>query len=511
MLPIELELVNFLSYRNPPPLSFEEIRIGCISGSNHAGKTSILDAITWVLWGRARLEGDKTHRLFVHQGQNHTRVSLIFAHREQRYKVTRQWRADRGSSGRSTLDLEQWNRETNTWGIISERTIPATQDQIKRLLNLEYETFINTAFLRQGRADEFTTKTADQRKRILSNILNLSDWAKLEQMAKDQRSVFENQIQYLQGQIDMLEQNLEGRREYLHEQERVTTELLDVKRQLSEIIEKNKEQDHIRIHIDLLVNMADNVCPTCHQTLEQEQKENLIREFQAKIHVVDSEQYREKQDFLTKKRDELVGRLASSNHQLEIFEDMRIQLTQCRETIAEHERERDEYRDLIQAFSRRGVPAMIIKNVLPPLENAANELLHKMTEGRLHLRFETERQRQDGDVKETLEIMITDELGCRPYELFSGGEAFRINFAIRIALSKLLASWNDTQLRCLFIDEGFGTQDAQGREYLVEAINGIKDEFDLILVITHIEELKEAFPHRIEVWKTSDGSQFQLV
>jgi exonuclease SbcC len=85
-----------------------------------------------------------------------------------------------------------------------------------------------------------------------------------------------------------------------------------------------------------------------------------------------------------------------------------------------------------------------------------------------------------------------------------------VNFAIRLALSRLLARRAGAQLRTLFIDEGFGTQDTQGRERLVEAIHAIQDEFDLILVITHIEELKEAFPARIEVTKTDAGSQVEM-
>ena len=61
------------------------------------------------------------------------------------------------------------------------------------------------------------------------------------------------------------------------------------------------------------------------------------------------------------------------------------------------------------------------------------------------------------------------------------------------------------------IDEGFGSQDSQGRDRLIQAITTIQDDFDLILVITHIEELKEAFPARIEVTKTSDGSVIELI
>ena len=133
-----------------------------------------------------------------------------------------------------------------------------------------------------------------------------------------------------------------------------------------------------------------------------------------------------------------------------------------------------------------------------------------MTDGRMHVQFNTQRTTLKGDVVETLGISISDELGPRSYELYSGGEAFRVNFAIRIALSKLLAHRAGAQLQTLVIDEGFGTQDAQGRERLVEAINAIRDDFARILVITHIDELRDAFPARIDVVKTAQGSRVYI-
>ncbi|MBT9142336.1 MAG: Nuclease SbcCD subunit C [Dehalococcoidia bacterium] len=90
------------------------------------------------------------------------------------------------------------------------------------------------------------------------------------------------------------------------------------------------------------------------------------------------------------------------------------------------------------------------------------------------------------------------------------GESFRINLALRIALSRLLARRAGAPLPTLIIDEGFGTQDAAGRGKLVEAINSIQDDFERIIVITHIEELKDAFPVRIEVTKTDEGSTITI-
>lgn len=174
------------------------------------------------------------------------------------------------------------------------------------------------------------------------------------------------------------------------------------------------------------------------------------------------------------------------------------------------EQERRTYTTLAQAFGKRGVQALLIEAALPELQQETNHLLARLTDNRLALLMETQRETRRGSLEETLELKVADELGTRSYELFSGGEAFRINFALRVALAKLLAGRSGAPLRTLFIDEGFGTQDAQGRDRLVDAIRSIQEEFELILVITHIEELKEAFPVRIEVNKDESGSTFRL-
>jgi exonuclease SbcC len=95
--------------------------------------------------------------------------------------------------------------------------------------------------------------------------------------------------------------------------------------------------------------------------------------------------------------------------------------------------------------------------------------------------------------------------------MFSGGEAFRVNFAIRLALSEVLARRKGARLQTLIIDEGFGSQDSQGRQRLVEAIKQVQSDFAKILVITHLEELKDAFPTRIEVEKTGGSSTIRVI
>ncbi len=166
------------------------------------------------------------------------------------------------------------------------------------------------------------------------------------------------------------------------------------------------------------------------------------------------------------------------------------------------------YQELEVAFGRQGVQAMLIDTLLPKVEDTANELLARMTDGRMHMKLETQRERRGGQggAIETLDITISDELGARAYELFSGGEAFRINLALRIALSKELARRRGAPLPTLFIDEGFGTQDASGRDRILDVMGAIQDDFEQIFVITHLEDLKDAFPVHIQVEKDERGA-----
>ncbi|KAA3598086.1 MAG: hypothetical protein DWQ06_13395 [Calditrichaeota bacterium] len=152
-------------------------------------------------------------------------------------------------------------------------------------------------------------------------------------------------------------------------------------------------------------------------------------------------------------------------------------------------------------FSKNGIPALIIENEIEQIEVEANEILSRLTNGTTALVFQTQRETKGGEFRESLDIIISDVLGSRNYELYSGGESFRIDFALRVAISKVLAQRAGTRLQTLVIDEGFGTQDDEGLENLIEAINSIKDDFEKILIVTHLESLKNVFPVRLEVEK----------
>jgi exonuclease SbcC len=169
---------------------------------------------------------------------------------------------------------------------------------------------------------------------------------------------------------------------------------------------------------------------------------------------------------------------------------------------------------LERGFGKDGVPALLIEQALPEVETRANEILDRLSDGQMSIRFRSQTGYKDKkrvDLRETLDIQISDGAGPRDYEMYSGGEAFRVNFAIRLALSQVLAARKGARLQTLVIDEGFGSQDLQGRQRLIEAINLVKNDFEKVLLITHLDELKDAFPTRIEVEKSERGSVVRVI
>lgn len=200
---------------------------------------------------------------------------------------------------------------------------------------------------------------------------------------------------------------------------------------------------------------------------------------------------------------------------LQYLEDLAEEYAQSQTELKDMRRQYRVYKELGNAFGKNGIQTLMIENALPQLEAETNQILSRLTGNQFHVQFLTQKARkgskkQAAKLIDTLDILIADAQGTRSYETYSGGEAFRINFSIRLALAKLLAHRSGMALQMLVIDEGFGTQDAEGCARLIAAINAIADDFACILAVTHIAQFKEAFQSRIEVYKGKQGSQIRI-
>lgn len=852
MIPLQLTLKNFLSYRDEVSIDLSPIRIACLSGDNGAGKSALLDAMTWALWGKARSNNDRD---MVSINAAEMEVTYAFRLGDREYRVFRR-RSFAGAS-KHTVEVDVRAIGDTAWSSMTGDSVSHTQRKINHLLSLEYDTFIHSAFILQGKADAFTEKSPTERKKILGEILNLQEYDVLAKSARDRANTLGRELASIHGQMgelddqlvvrqvveeeltitgqrltelgqqldlaalreqslavqlrehDMYQQQIvegsqretretaardserarrdgqirerdqlvetvahadeiehgwaelqrwhaevvrlnelaRGDQEFqrtihaaereidgeratiqraadrhqqaaqaardalaLCEQQRirlaelttridavgdagaslaqVASDLDRLRQKYAGLTSENKQlaiqNEEITANLELL-KIEDADCPTCHRPLSDHDREhvrdNLLRDADTirRRHKANTEQLaeikvqgdalRKEQQALEKTLRELSGHRAlvtqiteelkredgiraqlaedeqaharalklldtetfaeparqrlliarteqqklgydprvaaeAAKHERDLqpfaerktaLDRARADISRCDAVIAEMDKNiaameanlaetsralhllrkehpidpdlrdralaatdeverfrreksaleqeqgrlggrirdldalqerRDELdvkateieldesaaRILGEAFGRNGIQALVIESVLPELEDEANELLRKMSNGQLEVSIRTQKQALSTDkVIETLDIEIRDEAGKRPYQLYSGGEAFRINFAVRVALSKLLARRAGASIDMLVIDEGFGTQDSQGRDGLIEALHSIEADFQTILVITHIGEIRDMFPSRIDVVKTDRGSQVVVV
>ena len=860
MIPQRLSVRNFLCYReNVPTLDFQGIHVACLCGQNGHGKSALLDAVTWCLWGEAR---GKTQDDLISYGADECRVELEFLSRDTSYRVIRSRSRAGGRRRQGVSDLQFQVLGSDAAIAITGDHIRETQAKIEQTIGMDYDAFINSAFLLQGRADEFTNKTPADRKAVLSKILGLEAYDRIQERARQRldegksssseiegslgrmRSDLENigdpaielaevkmrlddvnrqteesrgrveglraqvgeldslresltelgvnitgirsDIEQLESALSASQRRLRGYLDLIQEADpiRQGSERLILARNRLETLEeargrydqlgesKNQLQRSIdtsrtlleakiaqlvrRVHVELgpkagaetelagqlaqvqqrlngldqekvqVAGLRDRltktstaigeaqgtaerylvegkelaaklefleksgggeaVCPLCQTSLghdgctalshtyttDIQAKRNLyrqnqqrlkqletektdmelewgqrdqalttsLREGQSKLQELESriQESREAQKTLDEERkqvqaaqsslasgdfasaeqselkaiedqiqslgydDEARQQSYAETRELAHFEERQGQLTQAEASLSaeqeslartqdilnrrridlEQAQERrttgeqsiselpqlqtglkaaesglaelestrqtttarlgyldgevrrlqslrrevsrdsarltalkeDEgiYQELVTAFGRQGIQAMLIETVVPRLEEEANLLLGRMTDNRMQVKLETQRERRSGrgDPIETLEINVSDELGPRSYEMYSGGEAFRVNLSLRIALSKVLAQRMGAPLPTLFIDEGFGSQDAAGRERILDVISAIENDFDKIIVVTHLDDMKDVFPVRIEVQKGDDGSTFWI-
>jgi len=244
------------------------------------------------------------------------------------------------------------------------------------------------------------------------------------------------------------------------------------------------------------VNELSQLVPLINHEFKFLQEENMINQNLQKILI-------EKETYVLKK--------GSLEQQLSVIKQKEAELIDQKKLITELEQSSEDYKAISLALGKDGIQALLIEDAIPEIEHEANALLTRLTDNQSHLTIESVRDLKTGGTKETLDIKISDPVGVRAYELFSGGEAFRIDFALRIAISKLLARRAGTSLETLIIDEGFGSQDEEGLSSIMEVIYKIQNDFEKVIIVSHLTSMKEQFPINFLVHKGPQGSQIKVI
>jgi exonuclease SbcC len=175
--PLRLKVKGFTAFRDEQEIDLSELDVFAIAGPTGSGKSSILDAMTYALFGYVERVGKQVGQL-VSQGQPRLAVTLEFAVGADRYRITRSTPARTGATKvlLERADGEEWAQ----YGEGADRVRDVNQI-VRGLIGLDYNAFTRSVLLPQGKFAEFLTGDPKERRDILTELLGLSIF---ERMAK---------------------------------------------------------------------------------------------------------------------------------------------------------------------------------------------------------------------------------------------------------------------------------------------------------------------------------------
>lgn len=199
-----------------------------------------------------------------------------------------------------------------------------------------------------------------------------------------------------------------------------------------------------------------------------------------------------------------------TNRHFELFLSKKAQLLHFEEEYADLGLLADTARgknDLRITFER-----YVLATFLDTIVSRANVRLLKMTNGRFEL--SRKRDKAKGNAQSGLELEVYDEYTgmTRHVKTLSGGESFKTSLALALALAEVVQEMaGGISLDTMFIDEGFGTLDSESLDMAIECLLETQENGRLVGIISHVPELKERIPARLEVTATNQGSKTQFV
>lgn len=209
------------------------------------------------------------------------------------------------------------------------------------------------------------------------------------------------------------------------------------------------------------------------------------------IDKLESDEFKKKKESLLKVQNELSETNKSKN-------DLLIKLGGKKSILEKSVKEQNEKKDLIErlkifesiqsAFSKNGIPAMILKSQMPAINRELSKILDNLVD--FSLTFETDIN------SNTMDIYLNDNKSKRLIEMCSGMEKTICSLAVRVALSNLSSL---SRPDILILDEAFGALDEENLQKSIEFLSILKNYFKCILVITHETPIKEIVDKVLEI------------
>lgn len=469
-------------------------------GSNGSGKSSIFEAVVWGLFGKtirksteeALINCDAKKGCEVILEIEREGIGIISIHR-----------------GKKPTFLKFYvNSEVRTQDHASH-----TQELIEKTLDTDYKTFVAAILFGQHVDIDFLSSSADDKRNIIRNFLNLDNIFSLRDKIREIKSNFSTKSKIADALISEYEKSIEEKEDKLKgidQSEPVifTEELKDVEARGQRISKLDKEVTETRIKINLLndtikkyskllQSLTDTTtCPTCNSKLTKKSSAECHGTWTTEVSSCSGEleSLQPKLISISKELSELKSKPTMTQY-LEYQErnkarkeaDIhRNEINQLKNKIANNSKVRQEcetgydvMRFWEKAFSEQGLIKYFIKNILEFFNVKTNEYLSQLTNNQFTILFDEE-----------LEETICNNGRNIAFISLSGGEKRKINLAVMLALQALLSATAKKQSNIVFFDEVADNLDDDGILCLYNLLNSLKSENRTIFLITHNNYLK---------------------
>jgi exonuclease SbcC len=206
MRPVLLEMAGFGSFREPTVVDFTDADYFALVGPTGAGKSTVIDALTFALFGSVpRWDDRRTVALALAPTANRGTVRLVFDVGTERYVVARELRRA-ATSGSVTVKNVRLERLVDPVGTADDETEPVAADSkvtpaVEELLGLNFEHFTTCVVLPQGDFAEFLHARAGDRQKILVKLLGLEVYDQIAKAANAEAAKERHNVEFLVDQL----------------------------------------------------------------------------------------------------------------------------------------------------------------------------------------------------------------------------------------------------------------------------------------------------------------------
>lgn len=566
----KLRYKNFLSSGDRfTEIEFNTHKTTLVVGQNGAGKSTMLDALSFALFGKAHRNINKPQLVNSVNGKA-TMVEVEFKIGSNQYLVRRGIKPVKFEIIANGTLLNQ-NSHNKEYQKVLEQNI----------LKLTHKTFHQVVVLGSSSFTPFMQLTTAQRREVIEDLLDINIFSKMNMLLKEKNSVLKDQINQTLHSIEINDTKIEAQKKYIRDVSKMNNDVRKEKEdqiakfrsEITELQHDNTEktresnrlsdglnealnaarnqvydlkarESEVKTHITNLVKDAkfyenNSNCPTCHQDIDEDLKQDKLDEAKVKAAELQSnlsevaenqsiaEAELEKWETETGKVLELNHKVLDNNERIErceaeidwLLSDIS-DLSDSHSDLAQANDDYDtlmkEHHDLIETkasltdqsaynmvisemLKDSGIKTKIIKQYLPVINQLVNQYLQILD---FYVHFDL-----DDTFTEVIRSRHRDEFS---YESFSEGEKQRIDLALLFTWRQVAKMKNSISTNLLILDETFDSSlDEAGIENLMKIIHTLGDSTNVFVISHKGEVLDGKFANKLEFIKDKNFSKLK--